>query len=107
MNHRPTEPRLTRARAETNTSAALLVSLETWRAVALDLPLRLSAEMMCFASRRLEAQAEHLSALGRCGSVKDAVDLQSASLSRAGSDYKAETTTLSQDVQETIRAKAA
>jgi hypothetical protein len=97
MNLRPAEARPAQAHADTDASAALLAGLETWRAVAFGLPLRPTPEMMRFASRRLEAQAEHLSALGRCGSVKDAVNLQSAFLSQAVSDW-VEATTLSQDV---------
>jgi len=72
-----------------------------------DLRLRRTVEMMGLARRRLEAQAETLRALGRCGSVTDAANLQPAFLSQAVSDYRTETTILSQDVRGGIREKAA
>ncbi|MDR7036032.1 hypothetical protein J2X36_000768 [Methylobacterium sp. BE186] len=58
--------------------------------------------MMCFA-RHLEAQAEHWSALGQCGSEKDAVDLRSALLMQTVCGDKAKTT----QAQDAIRARAA
>ncbi|WP_236960622.1 phasin family protein [Methylobacterium durans] len=107
MSQRSTEQRAAQMIAAGDVNAALQPGIEAWRALAVDLPLRLTAEMMQFASRRLEAQASYLSALSRCGSVTDAVNLQSTFLGQAVSDYKSATATLSQDVRDTLRAKAA
>lgn len=79
----------------------------TWRAFAVDLPLRIAAETMRFTGHRLQAQADHLAALAGCGSLKDAVELQTAFLTKGVADYKTEATTLSHDVTEAAFAKAA
>ncbi|MGU3340713.1 phasin family protein [Methylobacterium mesophilicum] len=88
-------------------SESLAAGLATWRALAVDLPLRLAAETMRFTGRRIQARADHLAALAACGSFKDAVALQAAFLTTGVSDYQQEATTLSQDVTETAFAKAA
>ncbi|WP_336487509.1 phasin family protein [Methylobacterium nigriterrae] len=76
----------------------------TWRFPTVDCPLRLTVEMTPFASLRRDAQAGYLRALGRCRSISDVSDLQSAVLSQAVPGYRTETTTLSRDIQDGIRA---
>ncbi len=93
--------------APSGAAETLGAGLTTWHAFAVELPLRLTAETMRFASRRLQAQAEHLSALTRCGSLMDLVELQTAFVTKGVSDYRHEATTLSHDVQEKAFAKAA
>lgn len=85
----------------------LAAGLTTWRTLAIDLPLRLSAETLRFTGRRLQAQADHLAALAGCASFKDAVELQAAFLTEGVSDYRKEATTLAHDVTEVAFAKAA
>ncbi|KQT53359.1 hypothetical protein ASG52_04330 [Methylobacterium sp. Leaf456] len=93
--------------APSGAAEALGTGLTTWHALAVELPLRLTAETMRFASRRLQAQAEHMSALTRCGSLMGLVELQTAFVTKGVSDDRQEATTLSHDVQETAFAKAA
>ncbi|ACL60228.1 phasin family protein [Methylobacterium nodulans] len=69
-----------------------------WRSFGVDLPLRLTAEILDFAGRRLHAQAEHLQALARCGTPADAFKLQVTFVSHAMSDYQQESGRLSQSV---------
>jgi len=79
----------------------------TWRAFAIDLPLRIAAETIRFAGHRFQAQAEHLAALAACGTLKDAVELQAAFLTKGVADYQTETATLSHEVTEAALARAA
>src|SRR4051794_38387794 len=88
-------------------TVALGAGLTTWRTLAVDLPLRLAAETMRFTGRRLQAQADHLAGLVRCGSLNEAVELQTAFVTKGLTDYQKEATTLSHDVTETAFAKAA
>ncbi|ACL57312.1 phasin family protein [Methylobacterium nodulans] len=80
---------------------------KVWRPYGIDLPLRLTAELLTFASRRLQAQAEHVEALGRCNSPAEALKLQMAFLTRALSEYQSEVGTLSQDVADTAYPRPA
>lgn len=91
----------------TDSTAPLAAGLTVWYAPTIDLPLRLAAEAMRFAGQRLQAQAEHLTALARCGSLKDAVTLQTSFVTKGGSDYRSEASALSRDVAEATFAKAA
>lgn len=86
---------------------ALRAGIGTWRAFAIDLPLRIAAETMRFTSRRLQASAVHLSALSACGSLKDVFELQAAFVDTSLADYRAEATTLSREVTEATSFKAA
>lgn len=95
------------SQAPSSAAETLGIGLTTWHAFTVDLPLRLTAETMRFASRRLQAQAEHLAALTRCGSLMDLVELQTTFVTQGVSDYRDEATTLSHDLQETAFAKAA
>lgn len=58
-----------------------------------------------FTGCRLQAQADHLAALTRCGSLKDAFELQTAFLTRSMADYQAEARTLSHEVVEAASAE--
>ena len=78
-----------------------------WRAFAIDLPLRIAAETMRFAGHRFQTQADHLTALAKCGSLKNAVELQTAFLTKGVADYQTETATLSHEVSEAALAKTA
>ncbi|MET0367667.1 MAG: phasin family protein [Methylobacterium sp.] len=81
--------------------------LNAWHTVIFGLPLRLAAETVRFTGRRLQAQADHLAALAQCGSLKDAVSLQTAFVTKGVSDYRDEAATLSQNVTETTFPRAA
>ena len=81
--------------------------LNAWHTVAVGLPLRLAAETMRFTGRRLQAQADHFAGLARCGTLKDAGELQTAFVTKSVSDYRAEATTLTQNVHEAAFPKAA
>ncbi|WP_289015925.1 phasin family protein [uncultured Methylobacterium sp.] len=81
--------------------------IATWRAFAFDLPRRIAAETMRFAGHRLQAQADHLAALAGCGSLKDAVELQTGFLTKGVADYQTEATTRSHDFTEAACAEAA
>ncbi|AWN42783.1 hypothetical protein [Methylobacterium durans] len=94
------------ASAPTNPTEAIKTGIGTWRAFAVDLPLRLAAETLRFTGHRLQAQADHLAALAGCGSLMDAVELQVAFLTKGVADYQ-EATTLSHDVTEMAFAQAA
>jgi hypothetical protein len=93
--------------APAETAETIGAGLNAWRTLAIDLPLRLAAETMRFTGRRLQAQADHLAALARCGSLKDAVELQTTFATKGLSDYRMEATTLSQDVTRAAFPKAA
>ncbi len=69
-----------------------------WRSFGIDLPLRLAAEILTFGSRRLQAQAEHVAALGRCGSPAETIELQTDFLMKTFTDYQREADALSRDV---------
>lgn len=86
---------------------AIATGLGTWRALTIDLPLRLASESMRFTSRRLQAQADHLAALAGCGSLEGAFALNAEFLSKGVSDYKNEANTLSHDVAEAAFARVA
>jgi hypothetical protein len=96
-----------RTHAATDSTAPLAASLTVWHALVIDLPLRLAAEAMRFTGRRLQAQAEHLTALARCGSLEDAVTLQTTFVTKGVSDYRSEASSLSHEVAQTAFAKAA
>ncbi|MGH1570399.1 phasin family protein [Methylobacterium sp. P31] len=91
----------------TNPAEAFGVGLNAWQAIAVGLPLRIAAETIRFTGHRLQAQADHLAALARCSSLKDAVELQTTFLTKSVSDYRAEATTLSQDVNAAAFPRAA
>lgn len=90
-----------------DTVGAIEAGITTWRSIAVDLPLRVAAEAMRFTGRRLQAQADHLAAMTRCGSLKAVVDLQATFLRQGVADYQTEATTLSHDVAAAAFAKAA
>lgn len=85
--------------------AGLGTGFGAWRAFAVDLPLRIATETVRFTGCRLQAQADHLAALTRCGSLKDAFELQTAFLTRSIADYQAEARTLSHEVVEAASAE--
>ncbi|SEP50349.1 hypothetical protein SAMN04487843_13629 [Methylobacterium sp. ap11] len=60
--------------------------------------MRRTAEILTFGSRRLQAQAEHVAALGRCGSPAETINLQTDFLMKTFTDYQREGDTLSRDV---------
>ncbi|MGY2048255.1 phasin family protein [Methylobacterium sp. JK268] len=82
-------------------SAFLLTETRLWRSFGIDLPLRLAAGILTFGSRRLQAQADHLAALGRCGSPAELLKEQSGFLTQALTDYQREAAVLSQNVVDT------
>lgn len=82
-------------------------ALTTWRTLAIDLPLRLAAETMRFTGRRLEEQAKHLASLARCGSLNEAVELQTTFVAKSLDDYRKEVATQLHDVRVTAFAKVA
>ncbi|MFH6783296.1 MULTISPECIES: phasin family protein [Methylobacterium] len=79
-------------------SALLTTESKLWRSLGVDLPLRLTAEILSFGSRRLQAQAEHVAALGRCGSPVETIKLQTDFLMKTFTDYQHEADTLSRDM---------
>ncbi|GJD99232.1 phasin family protein [Methylobacterium isbiliense] len=79
-------------------SSILASETALWKSFGFDLPLRVTAELLSFGSRRLEAQAEHVRALGRCGSPAEVMKSQTAFLTRAIADYQREAETLSRDL---------
>ncbi len=93
--------------AHADPADTLVTGLSTWRALVIDLPLRITAETMRFTSRRLQAQADHLAALTRCGSLESAVALQAEFVTKGVSEYQKEATSLSHDVTEVAFAKVA
>ena len=107
MTTAPTKPHVQVAEIANDATAATRADIGAWRSFAVDLPLTVGAEMMHFASRRLQAQAEHLTALGRCGSLSEAFDLQTSFLGKVVSDYQKEVTHLTRDVKKAALAKAA
>lgn len=94
------------ASAPADPTETIKTGIGIWRAIAVDLPLRLAAETLRFTGHRLQAQADHLAALAESGSLKDAVELQAAFLTKGVADYQ-EATTLSHDVTKMAFAKAA
>ncbi len=82
-------------------SALLTTESKLWRSLGVDLPLRLTAEILSFGSRRLQAQAEHVAALGRCGSPAETLKLQADFVMKTLTDYQREADTLSRDVVDT------
>jgi hypothetical protein len=90
-----------------NPIETVAAGLNAWQSFAFGLPLRLAAETMRFTGQRLQAQANHFAALARCGSLKDAVELQTTFLAKSVSDYRTEATTLSQNVNEAAFPRAA
>ena len=95
------------AQAPKDPAEAIGAGINTWRAFTLGLPLRLAAETIRFTSRRLQAQADHLAALAGCSSLNDALNVQTAFVTKGMADCRKEATTLSHDVTETAFAKAA
>ena len=91
---------------EADSLSMLKPSLEGWRAIAVDLPLTLTSDMMRFISRRMQAQAEHLAAVGRCRNVPEIIDVQSGFVSRAMLDYKHGTSVIADDVGQATRQAA-
>ncbi|ACA20013.1 hypothetical protein M446_5724 [Methylobacterium sp. 4-46] len=88
--------------------SGLIPDAALWTSFGVDLPFRLSAEILSFAARRLQAQSEHVAAIGRCKSPVEALKLQLAFVTRAVSEYQREAGTLSQDVADSARpARAA
>lgn len=81
--------------------------LNALHTITVGLPLRLAAETARFTGRRLQAQADHLAALARCGSLKDAVAIQTAFVTKGMSEYRDEAATLSQSVTETTFPRVA
>lgn len=79
-------------------SALPTMESKLWRSFGIDLPLRLAAEILTFGSRRLQAQAEHVAALGRCGSPAETIELQTDFLMKTFTDYQREADALSRDV---------
>lgn len=91
----------------TASTAPLAAGLTVWHALMIDLPLHLTAEAMRFTGQRLQAQSAHLTALAQCGSLKDAVTLQTTFVTKGVSDYRSEASTLSHDLAKAALTKAA
>lgn len=86
---------------------ALRTGMAAWRSLAVELPVTLLTESMRFAGTRLQAQAEHMKALGRCATMDEALKLQSSFVAKAVSDYHDEAATVSRDLQDSLARKAA
>ncbi|MDP4003327.1 phasin family protein [Methylobacterium sp. NEAU K] len=95
------------AQISTDPAEAVGAGLNAWQTVAFGLPMRLAAETLRFTGRRLQAQADHLAALARCGSIQKAVELQTTFVADGVSDYREEATTLSRDMTRSAFPKAA
>ena len=67
----------------------------------------MAAELLSFAGRRLQAQAELCRSLSRCQELGEAVDLQRAFTERVTRDYSDEVNQLSEVVQKNIASLAA
>lgn len=65
-----------------------------FRATALDLPLTVGSEMLHFAARRFEAQANLWQDLSRCQALPEVLQCQADFAQRAMSDYTREFSTL-------------
>ncbi|QPC44149.1 phasin family protein [Kaustia mangrovi] len=78
-----------------------------WKAMAIDMPMTLTAEGLRFAGKRLQAQAELFSQLAHCKSLSDAVDVQSHFVETAMSDYGAEATKVMEEAQDAISREVA
>ena len=98
MNSRTTGSETPRVSGFGDMSALLTAESKLWRSFGVDLPLRLTAEILSFGSRRMQAQAEHVAALGRCGSPAETIKLQSDFVMKILTDYQREADTLSRDV---------
>lgn len=93
--------------APAHPAEAIKSAIGTWRTLTIDLPLRMAAETMRFTGHRLQAQADHLTAMVGCGSLKDAAEIQAAFLTKGLADYQTEAAALSHDVTVAALAKAA
>lgn len=79
-------------------SGGLFPEIPAWKSFGIDLPMRVASELLNFAGRRLQAQADHVAALARSGSAEEAFKLQVAFVTQTLSDYQREAGTLSQEV---------
>lgn len=61
-----------------------------FRATAVELPLTLFAESLRFMGHRMQAQAEHLSAIARCRTPAEILEAQSSFTQTAVSEYRSE-----------------
>ncbi|UHC17092.1 phasin family protein [Methylobacterium currus] len=98
MHSRTTGTETPRTSGFGDMSTLLTTETKLWRSFGVDLPLRLAAEILSFGSRRLQAQAEHVAALGRCGSPTETLKLQADFVMKTLTDYQREADTLSRDV---------
>ena len=81
--------------------------LTFWKAGFADLPMRLAAEVTHFASQRLRAQSDFLSALNRCGTLVEVWEAQLAFWQGASQDYRVEAGKLVDDVTAVATLKKA
>jgi hypothetical protein len=72
-----------------------------WRSMAI-LPMTMGVEGMRFASRRLLAHADNLTALSQCKSLSDAAMAQSRFAERMVTDYRDEAELVVREVQEAM-----
>ena len=88
-------------------SAGPEAMLAFWKAGFADLPMRLAAEVTHFASQRLRAQSDFLSALSRCETPVEAWEAQIAFWQGASQDYRVEAGKLVDDVAAVVTLKKA
>jgi|SRR6516165_9598117 hypothetical protein len=63
---------------------------EWWKTTFLDVPTHVTSELMRFAARRCEAQAEFVLGLNRCKTIPDLVNAQTTFLREAVDDFSTE-----------------
>tara|TARA_R110002020_G_scaffold36937_13_gene111478 strand:+ start:2935 stop:3312 length:378 start_codon:yes stop_codon:yes gene_type:complete len=80
---------------------------DAWKAMMIDVPMTMTAEMMRFAGRRFVAQAELCDKLAKCDSFADAIDAQSEFVEEAIGDFNAETAKLAQESQAVVKRETA
>lgn len=72
--------------------------IETQRQFS-EMTLALANEVMGFAARRMQAQADFMTQLSRCGDAADMLDVQLRFVAATTSDYASEMTTLAKVMQ--------
>lgn len=73
-----------------------------WWRVAMTLPLEMGVESMRFASRRIQAHADHLAACSQCRTVSEAIQAQSQFTERMIDDYRNRTEVAVREIQEVM-----
>lgn len=72
---------------------------EMWRKMMIETPMRMTAESLRFASRRFAAHADLVGRLATCGTVADALDLQSDFVEAAIGDYSVESAKIAEEAE--------